>query len=142
MRLSLCLACLALTFPLAGCGGETSEGDVPDQLERLDVRMRAATGNTYDAVTRQGTLRVSGKERDFSLTVEGGEPLTVDVHSPGISNLSALEGGEELVGLKSVKEMGEEKGDVPLPENESIDPKNVKMLRHGLRKHQVREGVF
>ena len=56
--------------------------------------------------------------------------------------MSALEGGEPLKGLKSVKELGEEKGDVPLPENESVAAENVKMLRHGLRKDQVREGKF
>jgi hypothetical protein len=54
----------------------------------------------------------------------------------------ALEGGEPLKGLKSVKELGEEKGDVPLPENQSVEAKNVKMLRHGLKKDQVREGSF
>jgi len=56
--------------------------------------------------------------------------------------VAALGGAEELADLKSVKELGEEKGDVPLPENESVDPQNVKKLRHGLRKDQVREGVF
>jgi hypothetical protein len=54
----------------------------------------------------------------------------------------ALEGGEALKGVKSVKELGEEKGDVPLPENESVEAANVKMLRHGLKKDQVREGKF
>lgn len=54
----------------------------------------------------------------------------------------ALEGGEALRNLKSVKELGEEKGDVPLPENESVAAANVKMLRHGLSKDQVREGKF
>jgi hypothetical protein len=54
----------------------------------------------------------------------------------------ALEGGHALSGLKSVKQFGEEKGDVPLPENVSVDPRHVKKLRHGLKKDQVREGVF
>ncbi|MGD2218258.1 MAG: hypothetical protein PVJ64_15980 [Gemmatimonadales bacterium] len=58
------------------------------------------------------------------------------------SEVPALEGGERFKGLKSVKELGEEKGDVPLPENESVEAANVKMLRHGLRKDQVREGKF
>jgi hypothetical protein len=55
---------------------------------------------------------------------------------------SAVEGGAALGGLKSVKQLGDEKGDVPLPENESVDPLNVKKLRLGLKKNQVREGVF
>jgi len=62
-----------------------------------------------------------------------------DLYDDGVQ---ALEGGEALKGLKSVKELGEEKGDVPLPENESVAAENVKMLRHGLKKDQVREGRF
>jgi hypothetical protein len=62
-----------------------------------------------------------------------------DLYDDGVQ---ALEGGGALKGLKSVKELGEEKGDVPLPENESVEAGNVKMLRHGLKKDQVREGKF
>jgi hypothetical protein len=47
-----------------------------------------------------------------------------------------------LNGLKSVVEMGKEKGDNPLPENESVDPDNIVKLRKGLKKGQVREGAF
>jgi hypothetical protein len=44
--------------------------------------------------------------------------------------------------LKSLFELGRLRGDVPLPENESVDPTQVISLRKGLRKHQVREGAF
>ncbi len=54
----------------------------------------------------------------------------------------ALEGGERLKELKSVVEFGKEKGDVPLPENESVDPDVVVTYRVGLKADQVREGVF
>jgi hypothetical protein len=54
----------------------------------------------------------------------------------------ALEGGDKLRGVKSVVEIGKAKGDVPLPENESVDPTNVVKLRAGLRKDEVREGAF
>jgi hypothetical protein len=54
----------------------------------------------------------------------------------------ALEGGHGLKGIRSVTEMGKAKGDVPLPENEAVDPKNVVKLRAGLKKGEVREGVF
>jgi hypothetical protein len=57
-------------------------------------------------------------------------------------NLSAVEGAEKLKELKSVAEKGKEKGDVPLPENESVNPKNIKKLRKDLKKDQVREGQF
>jgi hypothetical protein len=47
-----------------------------------------------------------------------------------------------LNGLKSVVEMGKEKGDNPLPENESVDPDNIVKLRKGLKRGQVREKAF
>jgi hypothetical protein len=57
-------------------------------------------------------------------------------------NAAALNGSEELGKLKSVAEMAREKGEVALPENESVDPKNIVKLREGLAKDQVREGCF
>ena len=45
-------------------------------------------------------------------------------------------------GLKSVAKMGKKKGDVPLPENESVTPEHIVKLRGGLKKDQVREGSF
>ena len=57
-------------------------------------------------------------------------------------NATALKGSEELKDLKSVVEMGKEKKDNPLPENESIDPGLIVKLRKGLKKGQVREGAF
>jgi hypothetical protein len=52
----------------------------------------------------------------------------------------ALKGAEILKELKSVVEMGKQKGDVPLPENESVEAGRVIQLRRALRKDQVREG--
>ena len=57
-------------------------------------------------------------------------------------NSTAVKGSDKLKGLKSVIEMGKEKGDNPLPENESVDPGKIVELRKGLKKGQVREGVF
>jgi hypothetical protein len=57
-------------------------------------------------------------------------------------NSTALKGSGKLKKLKSVAEMGKEKGDNPLPENEGIDPDNIMKLRKGLKKGQVREGQF
>jgi hypothetical protein len=54
----------------------------------------------------------------------------------------AVEGSSTLQKLKSVFGMGQEKGKNPLPENESVEPKNVIALREGLKKDQVREGSF
>jgi hypothetical protein len=57
-------------------------------------------------------------------------------------NGSAVDGSDILSKLKSVVGMGAEKGEIPLPENESVKTNNVVMLRKGLRKGQVREGRF
>ncbi len=58
------------------------------------------------------------------------------------ADLDALKGSGVLARLKSVVEMGRKKGDTPLPENTSVDPKNVVSLRQGLTSDQVREGNF
>jgi hypothetical protein len=55
---------------------------------------------------------------------------------------NALDGAKELAGLKSVAELGQEKGDVPLPENESVTPDTVVKLRRKLKQDEVREGTF
>ncbi len=44
--------------------------------------------------------------------------------------------------LKSVMQIGEEKGDVPLPENESVTPAIVVNLREGLGPAEVRDSQF
>jgi hypothetical protein len=54
----------------------------------------------------------------------------------------ALPGGGRLTGLRSVKSMGEAKGEVPLPENASVTPEQVVKLRRGMRKDEVRDGIF
>lgn len=51
----------------------------------------------------------------------------------------ALAGATVLAGIKSVAELGKQKGDVPLPENQSVTPERVIALRKGLKKGQVRE---
>ena len=55
---------------------------------------------------------------------------------------SALPGSGLLKQLKSVVQLGKEKGDVPLPENESTPANKVIRYRKGLRPGQVREGSF
>lgn len=53
-----------------------------------------------------------------------------------------LEGATKFKNLKSVVEIGEEKGESPIPENESVTPKQVVELREELGEDQVREGAF
>jgi hypothetical protein len=54
----------------------------------------------------------------------------------------ALNGSNVLASLKSVLQMGKEKGTHPLPENESVSATNIVNARAGLKEHQVRESDF
>ncbi|HET7039417.1 MAG TPA: hypothetical protein VFH97_05990, partial [Gemmatimonadales bacterium] len=56
--------------------------------------------------------------------------------------LSAVEGSDILRHLKSVMGLGKQKGDVPLPENQSVEGMSLIELRKGLKHGQVREGRF
>jgi hypothetical protein len=54
----------------------------------------------------------------------------------------ALEGANRLGTLKSVAALGKEKGEVPLPENASVEPQKVVKLRARASEAEVREGAF
>jgi hypothetical protein len=53
-----------------------------------------------------------------------------------------VQGSSILDRLKSVAKLGQERGDLPLPDNESVQVDKVIHLRKGLKKGQVREGRF
>ncbi|HEX6746104.1 MAG TPA: hypothetical protein VF092_02230 [Longimicrobium sp.] len=55
---------------------------------------------------------------------------------------TAVEGSGTLARLKSIFQLGKEKGDVPLPENEPVDTANVIALKEKPSPATVREGVF
>jgi hypothetical protein len=55
---------------------------------------------------------------------------------------SALAGSEQLAKLKSVLQLGMDKGEKPLPENGPITPGQIIEIRRALRKNQIREGSF
>jgi hypothetical protein len=54
----------------------------------------------------------------------------------------ALGGSSVLKGLKTVFQMGKEKGESPLPDNESVEPGKVVKLGPKVTPDQVREGSF
>jgi len=54
----------------------------------------------------------------------------------------ALGGGSAFKGLKSVFQLGKQKGESPLPENESVEPGKVFQLGTKVTPEQVREGRF
>ena len=55
---------------------------------------------------------------------------------------SAVDAAETLAALESVAELGAAKGDVPLPENESVEVDRVRHVGKKRRPEQVREGAF
>jgi hypothetical protein len=58
------------------------------------------------------------------------------------ADLKAIPGSSLFTKAKSVLELGKQKGDVPLPENQSVQPSNIVRLRAGLAPHEVRDGHF
>ena len=94
------------------------------------------------------------RQSEVSRAITGDSPPTVPFTSKEYTdhglpwfdyysdNSKPLKGSDKLKGLKSVVEMGKEKDDNPLPENESLDPEQIVELRKGLKKGQVREGAF
>ncbi len=57
-------------------------------------------------------------------------------------NAKPLDGSANLKKLKSITEFGKEKGDTPLPENESVGIDKIVKLRRNMTRDQVRDGVF
>ena len=55
---------------------------------------------------------------------------------------SALDGASPLAGLTSVARFDEANGTALLPENQSVDPTNITILRRNMGFEQVREGKF
>jgi len=53
-----------------------------------------------------------------------------------------VDGSEKLDGMKSITLLGKEKGDNPLPENETVTVETVIPIQKKLAKDQVREGTF
>ena len=54
-------------------------------------------------------------------------------------NSNSISGSMILSKLKSIMQKGNDKGENPLPENESVNPENIKKI---VPKNQVREGIF
>ena len=136
------LACAPLDMGLAAGGRMRQEiYDDPYRLEDWDTRHRArcfvhiANSMTWRAITGSAPPTVPPTAKEYQ---DAGIPW-FDYYSEGSQ---ALDGSSILEKLKSVVKLGKEKGDVPLPDNESVEVGEVVALRKGLKKGQVREGVF
>jgi len=58
------------------------------------------------------------------------------------ADLKALEGSGILGRLRSVVQLGKDKRETPIPENDSVAIDRVVQLRRGLERSEVREGAF
>ena len=72
---------------LVACSSRT--GEIPDQLETLVVDVSGPPAAMDQAFGRSGTAHVEGSGRDFRLVLDD---VDVKLHSPGMSDLSSLEG--------------------------------------------------
>jgi len=113
----------------------------PDRLDVWDTRhgsrcfVHLANSLTWRAITGENPPTTPPTAREYT---RRGLPW-FDYYG---GDLEALEGSVRLAGLESILQMAKRKGDVPLPENESVDPSHVVRLRSGLAEGQVREGTF
>jgi hypothetical protein len=86
--------------------------------------------------------------------ITGKEPPTVPFTSTEYTNAGlpwfdyysdsarSIDGSDKLNNLKSITELGREKGDAPLPENESLVIDRIVKLRRNMTKDQVLDGDF
>ena len=94
-----------------------------------------ANSLVWRAVTGEAPPTIPPTARQYS---DAGLPW-FDYYDEGAA---ALEGSGTLAQLKSVIRMGREKGESPLPENESATPRRVIGIRKGRKGNVVREGTF
>jgi hypothetical protein len=97
--------------------------------------IKVATGKINATSGEAWSPGLSGDQQDYMVAPE--QPWL-----DGYSDAKAVGGSPILSKLKSVSTMGKETGDVPLPENTSVEPGNVIELRAELKESQVREGAF
>jgi hypothetical protein len=105
----------------------------PEQRGRCFVHL--ANSLVWRAITGAEPPLVPPTAREYS----GAGLPWFDYYSEGAV---PLKGSKTLAWLKSVATLGAKKGEVPLPENETVPADKVIHLRPGLGKDQVREGAF
>jgi hypothetical protein len=141
-------ACLSLGEPAAYDMGLAPGGrmrqeiyDDPNRFEEWDTRsasrcfVHLPNSLVWRAITGQNPPTTPPTSKEYT---NAGLPW-FDYYAP---ELEAVDGSSVLSKLKSVVTFGNEKGDVPLPENESVTPEHVVELRSGMKPGQVREGRF
>jgi len=144
-RSSKFLACASPAIPSMGLApGGTMHQEIYDDtfgLEDWDLRhssrcfVHIANSMVWSDITGENPPTVPPTARQYT---KAGLPWFAYYNDNG----SAVDGADILSKLKSVVTLGKDKGDVPLPENQSVEGEKVVKLRAGLKKGQVREGSF
>jgi hypothetical protein len=106
-----------------------------DQTQKSRCFVHIANSLVWEEITGKKSPTTPPTAKQYA---QAGLPW-FDFYADGAA---ALAGSAKLANLKSVAELGAEKGDVPLPENASVTPETVIQLRRKLGKNQVREGRF
>jgi hypothetical protein len=106
-----------------------------DQTQRSRCFVHIANSLVWEEITGKRPPTTPPTAKQYA---QAGLPW-FDFYADGAA---ALAGSAKLANLKSVAELGAEKGDIPLPENASVTPETVIQLRRKLGKNQVREGRF
>jgi hypothetical protein len=115
--------------------------DDPYRFEEWDTRnasrcfVHLANSLVWRAITGQNPPTTPPTSKEYT----NANLPWFDYYAP---ELEAVDGSDILSRLKSVVTLGKQKGDVPLPENDSVTPEHVVQLRSGMEPEQVREGRF
>jgi len=137
----MCMGSQALMAPDMGLapGGRMKQEiyDDPYKLKDWDVKhssrcfIHIANSLVWRQITGENPPTVPPTAKEYT---KAGLPW-FDYYS----DRDALKGSKTLAKLESIATLGKKKGDVPLPENESVVPDEVIRLRKGMAKDQVRE---
>jgi hypothetical protein len=104
-----------------------------DAARRSRCFVHLANSLVWSAITGEPPTAPPPTARDYA---QSGLPWFAYYEEGGAG---ALPGAQALAELRSVLELGNAKGDDPLPENESVEPQRVIALRGGVGERQVRE---
>ena len=105
-----------------------------DQNYRSRCFVHIANSMVWRSITGENPPTVPPTAKEYT---KAGFPW-FDYYSDG----KALEGSSKLKNLKSIFKLGKDKKDVPLPENEPVNPENVVKIIGKIKESQVREGNF
>ena len=143
MRMMECLSEMKVGFAMGLAPGGRMKQEVYndpygiddwDQDYRSRCFVHIANSMVWRSITGENPPTVPLTAKEYT---KAGLPW-FDYYSDG----KALNGSVKLKNLKSVTKLGKEKKDIPLPENEPVDPENIVKIRGKIKEGQVREGKF